>query len=150
MRALVTACDHAARRLDANAVGRSSVGDPPAALIEPDLAMPAARIEPVDHDVAVLPLAHAIATALRDGSELDVADAARVLDLDRERLHVDGCLRVLGSRRALVARRRRRIELCPAPEERHAIRARDALGRATPQLGEQLPITLLFLTRAVV
>src|ERR1700674_1503416 len=108
-RALVTSCDHAARRLDANAVGRSSVGDPPAALIEPDLAMPAARIEPVDHDVAVLPLAHAIATARHDGSELDVADAARVLDL--ERLRDDWCLRALGSRRASVDRRQRRIEL---------------------------------------
>src|SRR6266700_4097833 len=82
LRALVTSCDRAARRLDAYAVGRSSVGDPPAALIEPYLAMPAARIEPIDHDVAVLSLAHAIATALRDGSELGAADAARVLDLD--------------------------------------------------------------------
>src|SRR5438552_3998641 len=116
MRALVTSCDHAARRLDANAVGRSSVGDPPAAFIEPDLAMTAARIEPVDHDVAVLPLAHAIATALCDGSELDAADAARVLDLDRERPRDDRCLHALRSRRASVARRRRRIELCSAPE----------------------------------
>src|SRR3981189_1367448 len=100
MRALVTSCDRAARRLDAYAVGRSSVGDPPAALIEPDLAMPAARIEPIDHDGAVTPLAHAISTAVRDGPQRDAGDAPRLLDLDRERLRDDWCLRVLGSRRA--------------------------------------------------
>src|SRR5260370_26961255 len=117
MRALVTSRDHTARRFDANAVGRSSVGDPPAALIEPDLAMAAARIEPVDHDVAVLPLADAIATALRDGPELDAADAARVLDLDRERVGDDWRLHALWSRRAPVACRRRRIALLPTPRE---------------------------------
>src|SRR5207244_181630 len=106
MRALVTSCDPAARRLDTNAVGRSSVGDPPAALIEPDLAMPAARIDAVHHDVAVLALAHAIATARSDGAELDAADAVRVLDVDRERLRDDRCLRALGPLRASVARRR--------------------------------------------
>src|SRR5438876_10320104 len=129
-RPLVTSRDHAACRLDANPVGRARVGDPPRALVEPYFAMPAARVGPVDHDVAALALADGIATAWHNGHELDAANAARILDLDRERLRGERRLRAARPRRTSVARVRRHIELRPAPEERYAIGTRDALRRS--------------------
>ena len=58
--------------------------------------MPAAGIGPVDDDVATLSLADGIATARHDGWELDAASAARILDIDRERLRGKRRLRVSG------------------------------------------------------
>ena len=58
------ALEHARdRRIDADAVGRSAVGDPPCALVQPELAMPAARVHAVDDDVAGGILADHVAAA---------------------------------------------------------------------------------------
>ena len=55
------------RRLDPNAVGRPAVGHPPRAVVEPDLAVPPARVLAVDDDVAALAVADRVAAARNDG-----------------------------------------------------------------------------------
>src|SRR5205814_6518872 len=79
------AAEHAGRGFDPYAVGRPAVGDPPRALVLPDLAMPATGILAADRDVGAVAVAHGVATTGNDRREGDVATAVGVVDFHFQR-----------------------------------------------------------------
>src|SRR5204863_2879935 len=99
----LVACRPALPCLDPDAVRRSGVGNPPCALFEPELAMPAARVGAVDDDVAAVALADRIPTTRHHG-ELDVARAARILDVHADRSRGERCPRAFAGGRSLFRR----------------------------------------------
>src|SRR2546423_7769672 len=119
MRSLLRSGDCARGRLDANPVGRSCVGCPPRAFVEPDLAMPAAGVDAVNRDVAPLVLADRIAMAGRDGREVEATDSRGVLDFDRDAACGERRLRGARSLWLPVTGSGSRVALHPAPEQRH-------------------------------
>src|SRR4029453_15426716 len=80
-------------RFDPDAVRRRQIAHPPRAVVEPDLAVPAAHIKAVDHDIAFLVLSHNKQTTGGDPPELDAARPCSVLDVERKALSRERCAR---------------------------------------------------------
>ena len=118
------AAEHALRRLDANAVRRPAVGHPPRALVEPDLAMPAARVLAVDDDVAALAVADRIAATRNDGRQRDMAAAVGVLDFHFQRSAGERRARSVEAAGLVLRAGRRAVELRPASLEADLVRSR--------------------------
>src|SRR5207253_4509747 len=110
---------HLVRGIDADAVRRSAVGDPPRALVEPDLAMPPARVFAVDDDVGAFAATDDITPSRNYGRQRHMPLAVRVVDLHFE--CASGDRRALDFESASLFRRTGGALLRPAPLETHLI-----------------------------
>src|SRR5439155_7192056 len=113
------ASQHLVRGLDANAVRRSAIGGPPDAAVEPDLAMSATCVFPIDDDVAAFAAADDVTLPGNHRRQRHTAVAIRVVDFDFEGSSGDGRARRFES--ASLVRRGDNPVLRPAAFETYLI-----------------------------
>src|SRR2546430_17548938 len=109
--------EHLVRGIDANAIRRSAVGDPPRALVEPDLAMAPTHVFAVDDDVRALAATDDVTPPRSHGRQRHVPLAVRVVDLDFK--DAAGDRRALDFQSTFLFRRTCGALLRPAALETH-------------------------------
>src|SRR2546430_4541768 len=130
--------EHLVRGIDANAIRRSAVGDPPRALVEPDLAMAPTHVFAVDDDVGAFAATDDVTPPRNYGRQRHVPLAVRVVDLDVERSAGDR--RVLDFDPVSLFRRSAHAVFRPAALEIHLIGMLARKWLAAAELGQQFTV----------